>query len=65
MKYFLLRVRVVVKTSNREFKNQRRDCSDDATKFAYLIGKNKTFARPSRAFIISVHFSPILGKCAT
>ena len=26
------------------------DCSDDHTKFAYLIDKNKSFARPSRAF---------------
>ena len=50
---------------NREFKNQRRDCSDDATKFAYLIAKNKSFARPSRACFISVHFFPVLGKYAT
>ena len=27
--------------------------------------RNKTFARPSRAFIISVHFFPVLDKSAT
>ena len=29
------------------------------------MNKNKTFARPSRAFIISVHFFPVLRKFAT
>ena len=48
---------------NREFKNQRRDCSGDATKFAYLIEKNKSFARPSRAFFISVRFSRARQIC--
>ena len=45
--------------------DQRRDCSDDATNFAYLIGNNKSFARPSRAFFNSVHFFQVLGKSAT
>jgi len=35
------------------------------TNFAYLMKQNKSFARPSRAFIISVHFFPVLGKSAT
>ena len=43
----------------------RRDGSDNATNFAYLMNKNKTFARPLRAFIISVHLFPVLGKSAT
>ena len=46
----------------REFKIN--DCSDDAPKFAYLIDKNKSFARPSRAFFNSVHFFQVLGKSA-
>ena len=46
----------------REFKIN--DCSDDAPKFAYLIDKNKSFARPSRAFLNSVHFFQVLGKSA-
>ena len=29
------------------------------------MNKNKTFARPSRAFIISVHFFPVLDKSET
>ena len=33
-------------------------------KFCIMI-KNKTFAHPSRTFFISVHFFPVLGKCAT
>ena len=36
-----------------------------ATKFAYLIDKNKSFARPSRAFFNSVHFFQVLAKSAT
>ena len=32
---------------------------------SYIFHKNKTFARPSRAVIISVHFFPVLGKSAT
>ena len=30
-----------------------------------LLNKNKTFARRSRGFIISVHFYPVLDKSAT
>ena len=45
--------------SIREFK------INDATKFAYLIDKNKSFARPSRAFFNSVHFFQVLDKSAT
>ena len=33
--------------------------------FAYLMNKNKTFERPSRSFIVSVHFFSVLGKSAT
>ena len=32
---------------------------------SYIFHKNKAFARPSRAVIISVHFFPVLGKSAT
>ena len=39
--------------------------SFDATKFAYLINKNKSFARPSRAFFNFLHFFQVLGKSAT
>ena len=42
----------------------RRDDSDNATHFAYLMNKNKTFARPSRAFIIYEHLFPVLDKSA-
>ena len=42
----------VIHYSDLEMRLGRRDCSDDATKFAYLIDKNKSFARPSRAFLI-------------
>ena len=47
--------------------DQRRDCRDGATKFAYLIDKNKSFARPSRAFFFfnSMHFFQVLSKSAT
>ena len=45
---------------NREFK-----IYDAATNFAYLMRQNKSFARPSRAFTISVHFFPVLVKSAT
>ena len=46
--------------------DQRRDCSE-ATKFAYLIDKNKGFARPSLAFFflipcISFKFSANLRR---
>ena len=34
----------------------RRDGSDNATNFAYLMNKNKSFARPPRTFYTSVHF---------
>ena len=47
------------------FKDQRRNDSDDTTKCAYLISKNKSFARPSRTCFISVHFFLVLGKSAT
>ena len=30
--------------------------------FAYLMNESKTFARPSRAFIIVVHFFPVLRR---
>ena len=47
----------------------RRDGIDNATNFAYLMNKNKSFARPSHAFffffVISVHFFPVLGKSAS
>ena len=44
----------------------RRDGIDNATNFAYLMNKNKNFARPSHAFlVISVHFFPVLGKSAS
>ena len=43
----------------------RRDRSDNGTNFAYLMNQNKSFARPSRAFFISVYFFPVLGECAT
>ena len=41
----------------------RGNCN--ATNVAYLMKQNKSFARPSRAFIISVHFFPVLGKSVT
>ena len=44
----------------REFKiSDAGDSSENATNFAYLITKNKSFVRPSRALFISVHFFPI------
>ena len=49
--------------SIREFKIY--DDSNNATNFAYLMNKNKTFARHSRGFILSVHFFPVRDKCAT
>ena len=46
-------------------KDLRRDGSDNATNVAYLMKQIKSFARPSRAFFISVHFFPVLGKSLT
>ena len=34
-------------------------------KFCKIKEQNKSFARPPRAFFISVHFFPVLGKSAT
>ena len=43
----------------------RREDSDNATDFAYLMKQNNSFARPSRVFFISVHFFHVLGKSTT
>ena len=56
---------LVLKRGNRGIKDLRRDDSDNATNLAYLMNKDKTFARSSHAFIISVHFFPVLDKSAT
>ena len=37
----------------------------NATNFAYLTNSNKSFARPSRTFLISAYFFHVLGKSAT
>ena len=50
---------------NREFKIYDATAKNDGPNFAYLMKQNKRFARPSRAFFISVHFFPVLGKSAT
>ena len=51
-------------TDNREFKIYDATAATTNTNFAYLMNKNKTFARLSRAFIITIHLFPVLGKSA-
>ena len=41
---------------NRELKQRERH------KFAYLVGKNNSFARPARAFFTFVHFFAVVSK---
>ena len=49
----------------RELKQRQRRRQPERHKFAYLVGKNNSFARPARAFFIFVHFFAVVSKTTT
>ena len=49
----------------RELKLRQRRRQRERHKFAYLVGKNNSFARPARAFFIFVHFFAVVCKTTT
>ena len=57
----LVAVAVVV----RELKQRQRRRQRKRHKFAYLVGKNNSFARPARAFFTFVHFFAVVSKTTT
>ena len=44
---------------------RQRRRQQERHKFAYLVGKNKRFARPARAFFTFVHFVAVVRKTTT
>ena len=50
---------------NRELKQRQRRRQRERHKFAYLVGKNNSFARPARAFFTFVHFVAVVSKTTT
>ena len=46
--------------SNEQWRRQR-----ERQKFAYLVGKNNSFARPARAFFTFVHFVDVVSETTT
>ena len=47
----------------RELKQRQRELKQrEHHKFAYLVGKNNSFARPARAFFSFVHFFAVVCK---
>ena len=51
--------------NNRELKQRQRRRQRERHKFAYLVGKNNSFARPARAFFTFVHFVAVVSKTTT
>ena len=47
---------------NRELKRRQRRRQQERHKFAYLVGKNNSFARSARAFFTFVHFFAVVSK---
>ena len=47
---------------NRVLKQRQRRRQREGHKFAYLVVKNKSFARPTRAFFTFVHFFAVVSK---
>ena len=50
---------------NREVKQRQRRRQRGRHKFAYLVGKDNSFARPARAFFTFVHFVAVVSKTTT
>ena len=46
-------------------KQRQRSRQQERHKFAYLVGKNNSFARSARAFFIFVHFFAVVSKTTT
>ena len=59
-----LNSRSKIETLGSFSKGQRRR-QQERHKFAYLVGKNNSFARPARAFLIFVHFFAVVSKATT
>ena len=55
-------VLVGCKSVRRELKQQQRRRQRERHKFAYLVDKNNSFARPARAFFTFVHSLPSSAK---
>ena len=55
----------MVASKSREFKIYDLRRQRQRHKFCIFNEQKQTFARPSRAVIISVHFFPVLGKSVT
>ena len=49
----------------RELKQRQRRRQRERHKFAYLVDKNNSFARPARAFFTFVHFVAVVSKTTT
>ena len=49
----------------RELKQRQRRRQRKRHKFAYLVGKNNSFARPARACFTFVHFVAVVSKTTT
>ena len=50
---------------NRELKQRQRRRQRERHKFAYLVAKNNSFARPARVFFTFVHFIAVVSKITT
>ena len=59
------RVTVSSSTLIRELKQRQRRRQRERHKFAYLVGKNNSFARPARAFFTFVHLFAVVSKTTT
>ena len=55
----------VLRNIIRELKQRPRRRQRERHKFAYLVGKNNSFARPARAFFTLVHFFAVVSKTTT
>ena len=55
----------VAAVDSRELKQRQRRRQRERHKFAYLEGKNNSFARPARAFFTFVHFVAVVSKTTT
>ena len=49
----------------RELKQRQRRRQRERHKFAYLVGKSNSFARPARAFFTFVHLFAAFSKTTT
>ena len=57
--YHLFRLRI---SNYRELKQRQRRWQRELHKFAYIVGKNNTLARPAGAFFTFVHFLAVVSK---